>query len=289
MYDAAIDWAQEHLDWAVIDVVPLEGGMTSAMLALHGECAGSAVLRLMIKEPWRSHGSDLVLRESATQQALTRTPVPAPVSLAVDPEGDRTGHPAHLMSRVPGAAEADRGDAVSLAAMAQLLASIHGVETTPAPRDFQSWAWPTKRVVPPWTRRPATWLAAFELLAGDPPPYEPTFLQRDFGPHNLLWSGDSITGVVDWVETSTGPAWLDVAHGASNLALRLGTGVAQEFAAAYTRLTGVAREPFWEVMDLVGYLPPPGRPIMFDDPAQLRRLEEHLAWCLAKNDRPGAH
>ena len=75
------------------------------------------------------------------------------------------------------------------------------------------------------------------------------------------------------------------------LSTRTGLGPvrAQQFAAAYTRLTGVGREPYWEVMDIVGFLPPPGRPIMFDDPAQLRRLEEHLAWCLAKSKARGAH
>jgi len=87
--------------------------------------------------------------------------------------------------------------------------------------------------------------------------------------------------VVDWVETSTGPAWLDVAHCASNLAVRHGTVAGQRFAAAYTRRTGVRREPYWDVMDVVGFLPPPGRKPMFDKPGQLRRLEEHLAWCLA--------
>lgn len=72
-----------------------------------------------------------------------------------------------------------------------------------------------------------------------------------------------------------------MAHCSSNLALRHGSRVAQRFAAAYTRLTGVEREPYWDVMDIVGFLPPPGREPMFDHPAQLARLEEHLAWGLA--------
>ena len=92
------------------------------------------------------------------------------------------------------------------------------------------------------------------------------------GPHNLLWTGETITGVVDWVETSTGPAWLDVAHCSSNLALRHGSPTGQRFAAAYTRLSGVQRVAYWEVMDIVGFLPPPGRKVMFDDPGELARL-----------------
>jgi hypothetical protein len=38
----------------------------------------------------------------------------------------------------------------------------------------------------------------------------------------VLWLGGRVTGVVDWVETSIGPAWLDVAHCSTNLAIVLG-------------------------------------------------------------------
>ncbi|EON25140.1 MULTISPECIES: phosphotransferase family protein [Nocardioides] len=280
MYAAAITWARSHLDHDVTEVVPLLGGRTSAMLALHDRTGRASVLRLITQEPWRSHGHDLVTRESVTQRTLAATDIPAPLSLATDPTGEATGHPAHLMSLVPGTSDEARFDEASLAAVAALLASIHGVVTAPAPRDFQSWAWPAKWVVPPWASRPALWRAAFDLLATEPPAFEPTFLHRDFGPHNLLWADDTITGIVDWVETSTGPAWLDVAHCSSNLALRHGSPAGERFAAAYTQVTGVEREPYWDVMDIVGFLPPPGGTIMFDDPAQLARLEEHLAWAL---------
>jgi len=242
MYAAAIAWAREHLDHTVDDVVPIMGGMTSAMLALRDKTGVAAVLRLITEEPWRTHGRDLVTRESVTQCTLASTGVPAPLSLATDPDGEATGHPAHLMTLVPGSPET-RCDDGSLAAIAGLLASIHRVDATPPPRDFQSWAWPAKWLVPAWAGRPALWQSAFELVAED-------------------------------------PAWLDVAHCSTNLALRHGSPVGQRFASAYTRLTGVQRDPYWEVMDVVGFLPPPGREPMFDDPTQLARLEEHLAWAI---------
>jgi len=280
MYADAIAWAREHLDHTVVDAMPIVGGMTSAMLALRDKAGATTVLRLITEEPWRTHGRDLVTRESVMQRTLALTGVPAPLSLATDPDGAATGHPAHLMTLVPGSPDGTRCDDESLAAIAGLLASIHRVDPTPAPRDYQSWAWPAKWLVPVWAGRPDLWLSAFELLAEDPPAFSSTFLHRDFGPHNLLWTGDSITGVVDWVETSTGPAWLDVAHCSTNLALRHGSPVGQRFASAYTLLTGVQREPYWDVMDVVGFLPPPGRKPMFDDPTQLVRLEEHLAWAI---------
>ena len=53
----------------------------------------------------------------------------------------------------------------------------------------------------------------------------------------------AVTGVVDWVETSWGPAWLDVAHCRTNLAITHGTEVADRFGAAYQRLTGSEPQP----------------------------------------------
>ena len=96
----------------------------------------------------------------------------------------------------------------------------------------------------------------------------------------MLWTGPDITGVVDWVETSWGPAWLDVAHCRTNLAITHGTEVADRFAATYTRLTGREPQPYFDVMDIVGLLPPPGRVPFVSDPDEQRRLEEHLLTVL---------
>lgn len=277
----ALGWAGRVLERPVVRATPLTGGMTSLMLRLTHDRGEDTVLRLVTEEPWRRHGAELARREAATQQALAGTGVPAPRSLALDAEGRQAGVAAHLMTRLPGEADAMRAEEAELVAMARLLAAIHDVEVDPAPREFQSWAWPAKRVVPAWAGDPATWRRAFDVLAGGDPRWEPCFLQRDFGPHNLLWSGSRISGVVDWVETSTGPAWLDVAHGASNLALRHGTAVAARFSAAYAATTGRRPEPYWDVLDVVGFLPSPGGRTMRLGDGGWRRLEEHLARVLA--------
>ncbi len=185
------------------------------------------------------------------------------------------GVAAHLMSRVPGAprTEVDRD---GLRAMAALLADIHALRPAEPFRTYQSWAWPEKWVVPPWTRHPDAWTRAFEVLAGPAPAHLPTFLHRDFGHRNLLWSGGAISGVVDWVETSMGPAWLDAAHAASNLAVLVGTAPAAAFLEQDAAMAPEPLHPYWAVMDAVGYLPPPGRPPMFRDPDQLARLDGWL-------------
>ena len=160
--------------------------------------------------------------------------------------------------------------------MADLLATIHAQRPAEPFRTFQSWAWEAKWVVPAWTRHPASWRRAFEVLARPAPAYEPRFLHRDFGHRNLLWSGAAISGVVDWVETSTGPAWLDAAHGGSNLAVMIGTGPASTFLEQYAAVAVDPLHPYWLVMDAVGYLPPPGKPSMFGLPEQLARLDDWL-------------
>jgi aminoglycoside phosphotransferase (APT) family kinase protein len=114
------------------------------------------------------------------------------------------------------------------------------------------------------------------VLAGPSPAYEPTLLHRDFGHRNLLWQDGAITGVVDWVETSTGPAWLDAGHAATNLAVAFGSGPADAFLAHWEETSRTEAEPYWLVMDAVGFLPPPGRPPMFGDPSELERLDAWL-------------
>ncbi len=280
-HDDAVAWAEEHLG-PVADVRALEGGRTSTMLALRPRDGEPAVLRLMTVEPWRTHGAELTARERHTQRLLAESPVPAPRTLALDAAGERCGHPAHLMTRLPGRLELPRSDRGSLELLAELLATVHAVEPNGDVRLFQSWAWEAKYVVPCWASDPGLWQDAFALLRTPVPGYEPTFLHRDFGSHNVLWSGGRVSGLVDWVETSIGPAWLDVAHAATNLALRHGNDVADRFAAAYTECTGRTSEPYLDVMDVVGFLPPPGRASLVTDPDELARLEERLRVVLAR-------
>jgi len=261
----------------------LTGGLTSTLLAISDAAGGRSVLRLVTQEPWRSHGAPLTRRERAAQVELVATDVPAPESLALDADGLATGVAAHLMSEVPGRPRGTVDDA-GLRAMADMLATIHDVRPSEPFRTYQSWAWEAKRVVPGWTAHPGSWRQAFEILAEQPPAYVPTFLHRDYSHRNLLWEGDAISGVVDWVETSTGPAWLDAAHAATLLAIEVGPEPARAFLAAYGDVTATRPEHYWLVMDAVGFLPPPGRTSLFGAPAQLARLDAWLHELVGDRD-----
>ena len=164
---AAVTWAAATIG-SVAEVRDLSGGWTSRMLSLTPESGDGTALRLVTREPWRTHGPALTTRESVIQQMLASTAVPAPRSRALDAEGETCGHPAHLMSLLPGRVDVDRVDAVSLEHLARLLATIHEVVPTVAIRAYQPWAWEEKFTVPPWATDAGGWEAAFDLLRCEP-------------------------------------------------------------------------------------------------------------------------
>jgi aminoglycoside phosphotransferase (APT) family kinase protein len=61
------------------------------------------------------------------------------------------------------------------------------------------------------------WQAAFELFRGGPPDGYRCFIHRDYQQFNLLWTGQELSGVVDWVCSSYGSPDIDVAHCRLNL------------------------------------------------------------------------
>lgn len=91
------------------------------------------------------------------------------------------------------------------------------------------------------------------------------FLHRDFHPGNVLFTGTPgtelrISGVVDWVETSWGPADLDVAHCSTNLALLYGTPAGLAFADEYVAAGGqLSPDPldrlYWRLLDALAFAP----------------------------------
>ena len=139
----ALTWSAATLG-SLTGASELSGGWTSTMLALATDDGDEAVLRLMTREPWRSHGPALTTREHEVQQMLAHTSVPAPRSRALDADGRECGFPAHLMSRLHGGVDLERVDDLSMHRLAHVLATIHEVSPTIEVRTYQSWAWEAK-------------------------------------------------------------------------------------------------------------------------------------------------
>lgn len=258
-------WVEAVVGAPVSSAHALTGGCSSRMLGLHHRDGSETVLRQMVFEPWRKHAVGLLNREAEVQAMLAGVVV-APTPLAVDADGSTTGEPSLLMSRLPGAIDLVRYDDEFLSALAESLLQVHRFRPRDGawPRAYQSWAFESKRVVPPWSAVDGLYEEAFERLAAPAPAYAPTFLHRDFQPGNVLWHDGVVSGIVDWVETSTGPADLDVAHCASNLATLHGPEVAMAFRDAYVDAGGVLASDrdaslYWQLLDLVAFLPAGGR------------------------------
>lgn len=171
------------------------------------------------------------------------------------------------MSLLPGTVRLDdRGADDRAELLARQLVGIHRLPV-PAhrrPRTYQAWASPERVTPPAATGRPGLWRRAVDVIRRDAPPHQGCFLHRDFHPGNVLFTGTEgdlrISGVVDWVETSWGPADLDVAHCSTALALLHGVPAGMRFADRYVAAGGtLAEDPaahlYWRLLDALGFAP----------------------------------
>ncbi|MFF1924443.1 phosphotransferase family protein [Streptomyces sp. NPDC058221] len=295
-------WVEKKLPAGarVVGAEPLRGGWTSQMRLLGvagGDAPGALVLRSFVKPFFVRHAEGLLNREAAVLALLGGTDVPAASLHGVDATAEHCDHPSLLMSLLPGSVRVcDEGADRRAGLLARQLVRIHGVDVTAEnrPRTYEAWTAPGRVRVPETTARPELWQRAVDVIRGAAPEYRPRFLHRDFHPGNVLFDGEGddirITGVVDWVETSWGPADLDVAHCSTTLALLHGAGSGMAFAGRYLAAGGLlAGEPgdhlYWRLLDALAFAPDaekvagPWRELGRDDltPELLtERLEEYL-------------
>ncbi|GGW83325.1 alpha/beta fold hydrolase [Streptomyces lomondensis] len=194
----------------------LTGGWSAQMRRLTLDDGTELALRTFVKPFFRRHAPGLLAREAEILTLLAgQEGVPAAELIGVDATGEHCDHPSLLMSLLPGRIRVDEEDLVArVDLLAAQLARIHRVvpATGERPRPYQAWTSPEQVNAP----EGALWKRAVDVIRRDPPPYDGCFLHRDFHPGNVLFMGSGsdglrISGVVDWVETSWGPADLDVA------------------------------------------------------------------------------
>ncbi|EST37062.1 hypothetical protein N566_14975 [Streptomycetaceae bacterium MP113-05] len=223
------------------------------------------VLRSFVKPFFVRHAEGLLTREADVLRFLAGADVPVAELAAVDATAQHCDHPSLLMSLLPGAVRLGEEDAdLRTDLLARQLAGIHRVRVPAAarPRDYQAWTAPDRVLLPASTDRMDLWRRAVDVIRRDPPDYRPCFLHRDFHPGNVLFDGygteTRITGVVDWVETSWGPADLDVAHCSTALALLHGAGEAMRLAEQYTAAGGTldsdpSAHLYWRILDALAF------------------------------------
>ncbi|MET1006013.1 MAG: aminoglycoside phosphotransferase family protein, partial [Propionibacteriaceae bacterium] len=234
-------------------------------------------------------------REALGCELLADTALPVPRLLASDPDGTAAGGPANLLTWRPGRVRLDRLDPAAIASWARLAVAVHRQPVlVPLRPPVFSFRGPTQQQVPGWARWPSLWQQAIDLwLAGSPPtPFG--LLHRDFHLGNTVWQGDTVSGLIDWAETSWGPPDLDVAHACADFAMLHSTADAETFRAAYVEHGGrLDPDPdaarFWVVSDILGFLPDPahilaavgpGRPDLTPDSVR-HGLEDLLVLTLS--------
>ena len=195
-------------------------------------------------------GSDtasLVRDEAATLRAVHDAGLPAPEPVAADADGrDSGGHPAILMTRLPGRVDVTPADPEGwLGQIAAMAVRIHGVRVAAPP--FRSRIDAAAPVVPASATRPDVWEAAFGILRHRAPEPAARFIHRDFQHFNLLWRRGRLTGVVDWGTSCTGPADFDIGHCRLNLAILFGSDWAERLRLAYEAEAGRAVDPWWDL------------------------------------------
>ncbi|MEU0075021.1 phosphotransferase [Streptomyces sp. NPDC006332] len=271
-WGATRSWVEKGLSEAerIERVVRLRGGWTSEMRRLDLCGPGgrrSLVLRSFVKPFFVRHAEGLLTREATVLRLLGDTDVPAATLAAVDATAQYCDHPSLLMSLLPGTVRlGDQGADDRAELLARQLVRIHQLPVTAQqrPRSYQAWTSPERVTLPAATERPELWQQAVDVIRREPPAYQGCFLHRDFHPGNVLFAGTGddlqISGVVDWVETSWGPADLDVAHCSTALALLHGVPAGMRFADRYVAAGGtLAEDPtahlHWRLLDALGFAP----------------------------------
>jgi aminoglycoside phosphotransferase (APT) family kinase protein len=231
------------------EVAPLPGGITADMDRITVESPTGikdVVLRRWPCEDWTE---GLVTREASALVAIRGSEVPAPQLLAMDEDGAETGVRCTLTSALTGEPDLTPADMQSwLGRLATTQAAIHAVPDHP-PTRWNGWYDDGDPTQPPdrygVRHRPLDWLAdrglrdAAREAASGPLGGDQVLVHGDYQHFNVLWSGDRLTGVVDWPNAATGDRGSDVGHCRLNLAVLFDTRTAQDYLETYERAAGV--------------------------------------------------
>lgn len=240
-----------HLRGEVIATHALTGGISASVHALALREPTGNTLELILK---RYIPSDPIPSlEWARLVFASRVSFPVPAAVAFDPAGGWFGLPALVMSRLPGSANYAVYHLDTWAReLAACLAAIHA---TPLPA-----------ILPPLIAEPHPWLTwtpgpiadrRTDAVARAVLDFQPTaaglpqvYSHRDFHPQNVLWDGDTATGILDWASSGLAPRGLDVATCRMACAIYPGGDAPDAFLAHYRDITGepLTQQSNWDLV-----------------------------------------
>jgi aminoglycoside phosphotransferase (APT) family kinase protein len=285
--EAARAWIREELGAGtrIVSIHPRSGGTSSAIHVVTVEDRGgtrqSLVLRRYVRADWLAEEPDLAEHEARVLELLESTAFDAPCLVAVDPTGAQCDVPAVLMTRLPGRIRwSPRAIDPRMDALVDAMLTIHAVRVPDGVpiRDFRPYSVGQHLEPPLDTSQRAAWERAIEVHAGPPPSTERAFIHRDFHPGNVLWTGDRVSGVVDWCNASIGVPEVDLGHCRINLTRELGDDRADRLSARYRKRSGRGEmHPYWDLISAVGMLDLVGTDFVW-----LPALDEFVARAVAR-------
>ncbi len=220
------------------------------------------VLKRFFREDWLTREPDLAAREARHLEKLSATPLPIPRLVGVDPQASRCDWPAVLMTRLPGRSELVPEDMDDwLLGLVEPLPVLHGLSESVyadlAP--YRAYAQVDELVVPEWSARPDAWKRAIDCVQAPPPSTRERFVHRDYHPTNVLWTQSRVSAILDFTDSSRGPAAADLGHCRLNLAQLHGPDVAERFLALHesTAPGSIELDPYWDLLSLIEILPGP--------------------------------
>lgn len=243
---------------------PILGGVDAATYALDLEIAGERrelVVRLDTL-PEERDGQHARRYWNAISGIPSTVPFPIPRPVHIDAEGLLVGLPCLVMTRLPGTPLARPASEASwIDQLAGAMASIHDVDVGTLPPDYRRNPKPAELMDERLSRWPPRiledlWRDIADALRSAAPHVisnGEVLTHHDFWFGNTLWSGERLTGIVDWDGALIDDPAFDVAYARLDMQLVLGDDGPDRLLARYEARRGPLHAvPFW---DLVAMLP----------------------------------
>jgi len=262
MPERVLRWIEDVIgsDAEVISVQRLHGGISSIVQRLsvkNEEGTQDLVLRLIDSEDWVRDVPDLAQHEAESLRLAFSNGLSAPQFVAFDGTGEKCGMPAVLMTCLEGTVIIRPDDSQRwIGGLAETLVRIHAVEAGDLPWKYHPYCDLNALAVPTWSSYQDLWRKFLDVVQGPRPSFKERFIHRDYHPTNILWSGNSISGIVDWINACKGPAGIDLGHCRINLALLHGVETADAMLSAYVASAGntFTYDPFWDLITLAEWI-----------------------------------
>ncbi|MBS4196838.1 phosphotransferase family protein [Lederbergia citri] len=236
----------------------LKGGISSLVYKVRlkvSEEIYEYVVRLHFAEGWNENSPDLVINEAENLRFTKLKKLPTPEIIAIEETGTLFGSYASIMTKLEGKVVLEPDDMKSwLSGLALALVQIHKIEAD-FPRSYYTYQDPNAFEIPAWSGLEEEWKKVLTIIKGQRPEFQECFIHRDYHPNNVLWSGNSVSGIVDWINACKGPAGVDVGHCRVNLAQLYGVKEADLFLSYYQQYAGrkFEYEPYWDIISLVDF------------------------------------